>query len=264
VDIDPKTYNIDATLIEAAMTPKTKAIMPVSLYGQCADYDAINTIAAEHKVAVIEDAAQSFGARYKDKKSCALTTIACTSFFPSKPLGGYGDSGACFTDDDDLAAKMRQIRMHGEEGRYQHVRLGMNARMDSIQAAVLLAKLDIFPEEVEMREGIGRNYTEMLQAHVQTPFIEAHNRSVYAQYTIQVEQREQLQAHLNQHGIPNAVHYPLSMHQQAVCAQYGLDKQHFPHAEAAAKTVISLPMHPYLSVEQQKTIVEGVVNFLNQ
>lgn len=261
VDIDPRTYNIDPALIEAAITPKTKVIMPVSLYGQCADFDAINAIAAKHQLPVIEDGAQSFGARYKGRYSCGLSTIGCTSFFPSKPLGGYGDSGAVFTNDDELAKRLMQIRNHGQDTRYHHPRLGINGRMDSMQAAVLLAKLKIFPDEMECREAIGRRYTQLLQNDVQTPFIHPDNISVYAQYTISVENREQFAASLQAKQIPTAVHYPRALHQQPVYqdSQFG----QFPHAERASHHVISLPMHPYLTEDQQDQVVKAIKDVLS-
>ena len=199
VDIDPKTYNINPVLIEQAITPKTKAIMPVSLYGQCADFDRINQIAAKHNIPVIEDGAQSFGATYKGKKSCSLSTIGCTSFFPSKPLGAYGDAGACFTDNDELAKTIREIRVHGQDRRYHHPRIGVNGRLDTLQAAILLAKFEIFPKEVEARSQIGQKYSELLKnTDVITPYIEPHNTSVYAQYTVQHQQQHHQQHHQQQ------------------------------------------------------------------
>jgi UDP-2-acetamido-2-deoxy-ribo-hexuluronate aminotransferase len=192
VDIDPRTYNLDPALLEAAITPRTKAIIPVSLYGQCADFDAINAIAAKHGIPVIEDAAQSFGATYKGRKSCNLTTIACASFFPSKPLGCYGDGGAIFTNDDELAKVMRQIARHGQDRRYHHIRVGVNSRLDTLQAAILLPKLAIFDEELALRQQVAERYNALLnQAGIATtPHIEAHNTSAWAQYTVQVQNRE--------------------------------------------------------------------------
>jgi UDP-2-acetamido-2-deoxy-ribo-hexuluronate aminotransferase len=249
VDIDPRTYNIDYKQIEAAITAKTKAILPVSLYGQCADFDAIN----QYNIPVIEDAAQSFGASYKGQKSCSLSTIGCTSFFPSKPLGCYGDGGACFTDDDDLAKLMREIRIHGQEKRYHHARIGINGRMDTLQAAILLAKLEIFSQEVEARNRIGQAYTNALKDKVTTPYIEPHNTSVYAQYTIQVDNRDQLQQKLKQQGIPTAVHYPIPLHKQPAFAH--LKTSDCSVAENLATRVISLPMHPYLTEMEQLQII---------
>lgn len=249
VDIDPKTYNIDASQIENAITPRTRAIMPVSLYGQCSDMDAIIEIAGKHDLAVIEDAAQSFGATYKGKRSCALSMIGCTSFFPSKPLGGYGDSGACFTDDDVLAKAMREIRVHGQDRRYHHSRIGVNGRMDTLQAAILLAKMKIFPEEVRARQEVGAKYTEKLKSlssakeSIVSPYIEDANTSVYAQYTIQVRDRQRVHKQLETAGIPTAVHYPLSLNLQPALAY----EQELPVCEEIRGRVLSLPMHPYLT-----------------
>lgn len=250
VDIDPRTYNLDPSRIEAAVTSRTRAILPVSLYGQCADFDAVNTIAGRHGLPVIEDGAQSFGATYRARKSCGLTTIGCTSFFPSKPLGGYGDGGACFTNDDDLAVRMRQIRVHGQDRRYNHPVLGLNGRLDTLQAAVLLAKMEIFSDEVAARKRIGERYTELLRGIVGTPYIEGHSESVYAQYTVQVEGRDGVQEALRAKGIPTAVHYPVPLHLQAAFAGCGLGRGAFTVAEAASERVLSLPMHPYLSDEE--------------
>lgn len=247
VDIDPSTYNIDPNLIEAAITPRTKAIMPVSLYGQCADFDAINALAKKYDLPVIEDGAQSFGATYKGRRSCGLSTIGSTSFFPSKPLGCYGDGGALFTNDDDLAKAMREIRIHGQDRRYHHPRIGINGRMDTLQAAVLLAKLAVFDEEVAARASIGKRYTELLQDSVVTPCIEQESTSVYAQYTVQVENRDDVQKKLGEYGIPTAVHYPVPLHLQPVFAGLGLQKGSFPVSEAVGGRVMSLPMHPYLT-----------------
>ena len=257
VDIDPRTYNLDPALLEAAITPRTKAIIPVSLYGQCADMDAINAIANKHGIPVIEDAAQSFGATYKGKKSCNLSTIACTSFFPSKPLGCYGDGGAIFTNDDELAKVMRQIARHGQDRRYHHIRVGVNSRLDTLQAAILLPKLKVFPEEIELRQGVAKRYNELFFRHSGegrnpiTPFIEAHNTSVYAQYTIQVERREQVQAKLSEAGMPTAVHYPIPLNKQPAVAD-GYVK--LPVGDAVAEKVMSLPMHPYLNKNDQEKI----------
>lgn len=254
VDVDPKTYNLDPALLEAAITPNTKVIMPVSLYGQCADYDAINAIAEKHRLPVIEDACQSFGATYKGRQSCNLTTIGCTSFFPSKPLGCYGDGGACFTNDDELAKIMREIRVHGQDRRYHHPRIGVNGRLDTLQAAILLAKMDIFEDEVAARERIGARYTELFGELVTTPFIESHNTSVYAQYTVQVENREQIQGALKNAGIPTAVHYPIPLNRQPALSC----PERFANSEYAAERVMSLPMHPYLTEKEQNMVVDAV------
>ena len=262
VDIDPLTYNIDPKLIEAAITDRTRAIMPVSLYGQCADFDAINAIAAKHSLTVIEDACQSFGASYKGRKSCALSQIGCTSFFPSKPLGCYGDGGACFTDDDALALKMRQVMNHGQDRRYHHPMIGLNGRCDTIQAAVLLAKMAIFEEEVELRAAIGARYSEKFAKaagnRIVTPTIAPENSSVYAQYTIQVANRDDLQAKLQAKGVPTAVHYPVPLNLQPAFAALNRPAGSFPVAEAAAARVMSLPMHPYLADEDMDRIVQAV------
>ncbi|MBP1728380.1 MAG: DegT/DnrJ/EryC1/StrS aminotransferase [Deltaproteobacteria bacterium] len=264
VDIDPLTYNIDPALIKAAITDRTRAIMPVSLYGQCAEFDAINELAAKHSLTVIEDACQSFGATYKGRTSCALSTIACTSFFPSKPLGCYGDGGACFTDDDALAAKMRQVMNHGQDRRYHHPMIGLNGRFDTLQAAILLAKFDIFAEEVALRAEIGAKYSAMFAAaagdRIITPFIEAYNTSVYAQYTIQVGNRDSLQQALQAKGVPTAVHYPVPLNLQPAFAALGNTAGSFPVAETVAGKVMSLPMHPYLSETDMGKIVAAVCN----
>lgn len=262
VDIDPRTYNIDPAKIGAAITQRTKAIMPVSLYGQCADFTAINAIAAEHSLPVIEDACQSFGGSHQGCRSCGVSTIGCTSFFPSKPLGCYGDGGACFTNDDRLAAKMRQVRVHGQDRRYHHPALGVNGRMDTLQAAILLAKFSIFEEEVAARGRIGARYTELLQGTVRTPWLAPGNTSVFAQYTIQVENRSEVQKKLADQGIPTAVHYPVPLHLQPVFAGLGLAAGSFPVSEAAAERVMSLPMHPYLSELHLASIAEQVLKLV--
>lgn len=262
VDIDPKTYNLNPALIEAAITPKTKAIMPVSLYGQCADLDAINEIANKHGIPVIEDAAQSFGATYKGRKSCALSTIGCTSFFPSKPLGCYGDGGAIFTNDDVLAKTMREIRVHGQDRRYHHPIIGINGRMDTLQAAIVLAKLDTFYQEVAVRERIGIKYSELLADIVTTPYIEPYNTSVYAQYTVQVDQREKILEKLKEQAVPTAVHYPIPLNLQPAFAGLNQPEGSFPVAEEVAKRVMSLPMHPYLTDDQVEWIVKELKKVL--
>jgi len=264
VDIDPLTYNLDPAKLEAAITPKTKAIMPVGLYGQCPDMDEINAIAAKYNLPVIEDAAQSFGATYKGHYSCNLSSIGCTSFFPSKPLGGYGDSGACFTNDDLLAQKLIEIRVHGQSGRYKHSRIGINGRMDTIQAAILLQKMVLFPAEIIKRQEIAARYDALLSSLVQTPHIAAHNSSVYAQYTIEVKNRDAFQQSMQADGIPTAIHYPVPMHQQKALEHLPYAKAAFPHAERASKGVLSLPMHPYLKEEEQHRVVNAVKKALQQ
>jgi UDP-2-acetamido-2-deoxy-ribo-hexuluronate aminotransferase len=261
VDIDPVTYNIDAKLIERAITPRTKAIMPVSLYGQCADFDAINTIARQHNLPVIEDGAQSFGAQYRGRQSCGVTTIGSTSFFPSKPLGAYGDGGALFTDDDHLAKLMREIRVHGQDRRYHHPRLGVNGRLDTLQAAVLLAKLDIFDDEVAARSRIGARYSQLIKAmvpSVATPRLSDGCTSVYAQYTVEVPHRAKVEEAMKLRGVPTAVHYPIPLHLQPVFANLGYKQGDFPLSEQAGERVMSLPMHPYLSAADQDTVVQAL------
>jgi len=281
VDIDPATCNIDASLIEASITARTKAIMPVSLYGQPADMDAINAIAARHgNIPVIEDAAQSFGATYQGKQSGNLSTIGCTSFFPSKPLGCYGDGGAIFTSDDALAQACREIRVHGQSKRYVHTRIGVGGRMDTLQCAVVLAKLDRFDHEIAQRQTVARRYHELLatETHGITrqeereervrvlpcdsmatnlrllPWPKAHRTSVFAQYTILVEDRDALQARLHAAGIPTAVHYPVPLNAQPAYA-HRCCPDCTPVAQAIARQVMSLPMHPDLSEADQQRIV---------
>ena len=257
VDIDPRTYNLDPKLLEAAITPRTKAIIPVSLYGQCADFDAINAIASKHGIPVIEDAAQSFGATYKGRKSCNLSTIACASFFPSKPLGCYGDGGAIFTNDDELAKVMRQISRHGQDRRYHHIRMGVNSRLDTLQAAILLPKLAVLDEEMAQRQQVAERYTKLMnEAGIHTtPYIEPHNTSAWAQYTIRVQDRDAVQEKLKQAGIPTAVHYPIPLNKQPAVADAGAK---MPVGDEVAAQVMSLPMHPYIDLETQKTIVDAV------
>ena len=254
VDVNPKTYNLDVEQLEAAITPRTKAIIPVSLYGQCADFDAINAIAAKYSIPVIEDAAQSFGATYKGRKSCNLTTVACTSFFPSKPLGCYGDGGAIFTNDDELAKVIRQIARHGQDKRYHHIRVGVNSRLDTIQAAILLPKLEILDDEMRARQKVAEVYNQLFnQVGIHTtPYLEVHNTSAWAQYTIQVDNRVDVQEQLKTQGIPSAVHYPIPLNKQPAVADVNVS---LPVGDAVAERVMSLPMHPYLSFEDQLKIV---------
>ncbi len=258
VDVEEDTANIDVSKLEAAITPRTRAIMPVSLYGQPADMDEMNSIAARHKLPVIEDAAQSFGAEYKGRKSCNLSTIGCTSFFPSKPLGCYGDGGAIFTGDDALAQAMREIRVHGQSGRYRHTRIGVGGRMDSLQCAIVLAKLERFDWEVRQRITIGSHYdAQLASAAVKTIKIRPQRTSVYAQYTIRVAERAKMEQKLKERGIPTAVHYPLSLHQQPAYAA-GFAGQSFPVSEQLAREVLSLPMHADLDEATQQRIVTAV------
>jgi len=255
VDVDPLTYNLDPALLEAAITPRTKAIIPVSLYGQCADFNAINAIAERYGIPVIEDAAQSFGAEYNGRRSCNLTTLACTSFFPSKPLGCYGDGGAIFTNDEQLATVLRQIARHGQDRRYHHVRVGVNSRLDTMQAAILLPKLDIFEEEIALRQQVADNYMDLLKRVGLSglPFVAAHNKSVFAQFTVCVAEREKVQKKLKERGVPTAVHYPIPLNRQPAVADHQVV---LPIGDQLAETVLSLPMHPYLKGADQALIVD--------
>lgn len=257
VDVNPKTYNLDVEKLEAAITPRTKAIIPVSLYGQCADFDAINAVATKYGIPVIEDAAQSFGATYKGRKSCNLSTVACTSFFPSKPLGCYGDGGAIFTNDDELAKVIRQIARHGQDKRYHHIRVGVNSRLDTLQAAILLPKLEILDDEMQARQKVAEIYNQLFsQAGINTtPFVESYNTSAWAQYTIQVDSRVEVQEKLKAQGIPTAVHYPIPLNKQPAVADVGVM---LPIGDAIAEKVMSLPMHPYLTIEAQEKIVQAL------
>lgn len=269
VDIDPVTYNLDPSKLEALISTRTKAIIPVSLYGQPADFPAINAIADRHGLAVIEDGAQSFGSEQQGRRSCGLSTIGTTSFFPSKPFGGYGDGGACFTDDPELASRMRRVSRHGQAKRYFHTDIGVNGRIDTLQAAILLGKWPNFEKEVEARRRIGEAYSRKLQvAGVNTtPQLAVGNTSVYAQYTVQVEQRAEVQAALKDQGIPTAVHYPTLLCQQpALRCEHSLCSGacQTPIALAASERVMSLPMHPWLSEADQDRVVDGMVQALEQ
>jgi UDP-2-acetamido-2-deoxy-ribo-hexuluronate aminotransferase len=260
VDIRPDTWNMDETLLEAAITDKTKAIMPVSIYGQCPDMDAINEVAKKCNLPVIEDAAQSFGATYKGKKSCNLSTIGSTSFFPSKPLGCYGDGGALFTNDDELAEKFRWIRVHGQERKHHHPILGINGRMDTIQAAFLLEVLEVFPDEAQKREKLGQSYSEGLAYldGLDTPSIGEHNTSVYAQYTILSEQREEIQQSLKEKEIPSVSYYSVPLHLQPVFENLEHKEEDFPVAEKVANECLSLPMSPYLTHDDQVRVIDTI------
>jgi UDP-2-acetamido-2-deoxy-ribo-hexuluronate aminotransferase len=257
VDIDPVSYNMDPAFLEAAITPRTKAIIPVSLYGLPANFDSINAIAEKNGLPVIEDAAQSFGASYKDCKSCNLTTIGCTSFFPSKPLGCYGDGGAIFTSDTELGKVIRQIARHGQEKRYHHVRLGLNSRLDTLQAAILLPKLRILDEEIASRQRVAEQYHALFEDSCLTRPIVAWNNSTsaWAQYTVRVTDRSAIQVFLQDRGIPTAVHYPLPLNRQPAVANAN---SHLPHGDRAADEVMSLPIHPYLAQDQVAYIAQAL------
>lgn len=255
IDIDPASYNMAPALIEAAITPRTRAIIPVSLYGQPADFEAINAIAKRHSIPVIEDGAQSFGATYKGRKSCNLSTIGCTSFFPSKPLGCYGDGGAIFTSDPALATVLRQIARHGQDRRYHHIRVGLNSRLDTLQAAILLPKLAILDDEISARQRLAEAYDAAFTNLVK-PCIALDCQSAWAQYTIRVPNRTAVQASLKEMGIPTAVHYPLPLNRQPAVADTGAN---LPEGDRAADEVMSLPMHPYMDAQTAKLVVTAVV-----
>ena len=259
-DIEPDTCNIDAALIEAKVTPRTRAIMPVSLYGQVADMDAINTIAARHGLAVIEDAAQSFGATYQGRKSCNLSTLGCTSFFPSKPLGCYGDGGAVFTNDAALAQACREIRVHGQSARYTHTRVGVGGRMDTLQCAVVLAKLERFEWEIARRLALGKRYRQQLGRvrGLRLLAVRSDRDCVWAQYTVFVENRAAVQAALAAQGIPTAVHYPKPVHHQPAYAALCCPDC-CPQSVLAGQQVMSLPMSADLSEAQQDRVVSAVL-----
>lgn len=258
VDIDPLDFNIAVNRIESAITPRTKALLPVSLFGQMPDYDAINAIANKHGIPVIEDAAQSFGATRHGRKSCGVTNIASTSFYPAKPLGCYGEGGALFTNDDDLAMKMRAIRTHGGIRRHFHDLVGMNGRFDTLQAAIMLGKWPGFADEVEARNRLGARYTEKLSDVCRTPAIREGNTHVYAQYTIRIPARDTLGEKLKAKGTPTAVYYPKCLHEQPVFAPLGHRYGEFPAAEAASREVLSLPLNPYLTETEQDFVIQGV------
>lgn len=269
VDIDPKTYNLDPSKLEAKVSSKTKAIIAVSLYGQPAEFEQINKIANKYSLPVIEDAAQSFGSTQNGIKSCNLSSIGVTSFFPSKPLGCYGDGGACFTDNDALAEKLRRISLHGQEKRYFHTDIGLNGRLDTIQAAVLLAKLEFFNSEVNRRQELGEFYTKKLNniGIKYTPYIDSKNTSVFAQYTILINQREKFQEELKSFGIPTAVHYPTILPlQPALNLDLNLEKEKisFKNAYFSSQKVVSLPFHPWLKKSEIIYIVDNIEKLINK
>lgn len=258
VDIDPHTFNLNAHEIEKKITPRTKAIMPVGLFGQVPDFRTINAIAKKHNIPVIEDAAQSFGATQHGVKSCALSLVASTSFFPAKPYGCYGDGGALFTNDDELAAKMRAIRTHGGEVRNHHVCLGINGRLDTLQAAILLAKLPHFDAEIRSREQIGARYTELLKDCCITPSIASGNTTTWAMYTIRHPERERIAAHLKEKGIPTGIYYPTPCFMHAPYQDPTLNPNDYPHTFQACQEVLSLPMHPWLTKEEQERVAHEI------
>lgn len=262
VDIEPDTCNIDHRLIKAAITTRTKAIMPVSLYGQPSDMDEINEIALQHgNLPVIEDAAQSFGATYKGRKSCNLSTIGCTSFFPSKPLGCYGDGGAIFTNDDLLAQAFREIRVHGQSKRYVHTRVGLGGRMDTLQCAIVLAKLERFDWEIDQRLSLGRRYNHELDRIGYERVVQRPDRtSVYGQYTVFCKDRDRVQQRLKDAGVPTAVHYPIPLNRQPAYSSQ-IHKHSTPHADVAAASVMSLPMSADMTEIQQDLIISQLKQF---
>lgn len=261
IDIDPLTYNMNVDQLEAAITPRTRAILPVSLFGQMPNYERINAVAAKSHLPVIEDAAQSFGATQQRKRSCGVTLIGSTSFFPAKPFGCYGDGGALFTNDDHLSDTMRAIRTHGGLERHYHPYIGMNGRFDTLQAAILLAKLPGFQSEIEARSRIGARYTDQLREVCPVPEVALGNTHVYAQYTIRCKNREALITHLKEQGIPTAVYYPKCLHEQPAFAYCGYKLGDFPEAEKASREVLSLPMHSYLCEKDHDKIISAVKEF---
>lgn len=259
VDVDPVTFNINHNLIEDKITNRTKAIIPVSLYGQPADFDEINALASNYSLPVIEDAAQSFGATYKGKKSCNLSTIGCTSFFPTKPLGCYGDGGAIFTSDENLATLIRQIARHGQEKRYHHVRVGINSRLDTLQAAILLPKLQILDQEIEARNELSNFYTENLTDRISftTPKIKSVCCSAWAQYTLICNDRGKLKDRLAKNDMPTAVHYPLPLNKQPAVLDPSVN---LPIGDELAEKVLSLPMHAYMDMPTRQSIISILVD----
>ncbi len=263
VDIDRKTFNIDVKKIEQAITPKTKAIVPVSLYGQVADLDEINEIAKKHNLFVIEDTAQSYGAKYKNKKSGACTIAAGTSFYPAKPLGCYGDGGAVFTNDSNLYTVMKEIREHGSEKRYYHTRLGINGRLDTIQCAILLSKLERYDWEVEQRNKIADNFSKSFKGldkvdpQFSTPLVKEGNQSVWAQYTVTITNREAFQKKMQELGIPTTIHYPMTMPDQPWYSKNTPQRHDISHSRWAAQHVISLPMFPDMNTDIQQKIIDA-------
>lgn len=263
VDVQDNTLNIDPAQVEAAITPRTRAIMPVSIFGQCADMTALTAMARKHGLLCLEDGCQSFGGTHHGRRSCGLSDAGATSFFPAKSLGCYGDGGMVFINDKDLGVLLRSIREHGQKVRYHHTRLGMNGRLDTLQAAVLLTKFAHFEEEIAKRQTVARYYLDNLPAGVRGPTILPENRSVFSQFTVRISQRDQVQAALGQVGIPTAIHYPIPLHHQPAFAHL-IDQSTLPVATRAAQEVLSLPMHPFLTVAQQDRVLEGLRQAVTQ
>ncbi|MBP1204719.1 UDP-2-acetamido-2-deoxy-ribo-hexuluronate aminotransferase [Duganella sp. 1411] len=257
VDVERASGNLDPALVAARIGPRTRAILPVSLYGQPADMDAINAVALRHGLPVIEDAAQSFGAGYRGRRSGNLSAIGCTSFFPSKPLGCYGDGGAIFTSDDELAQAMREIRVHGQSQRYRHTRIGVGGRMDTLQCAIVLAKLGAFEQELARRRQVAAVYDRLFAGRIETLAPAPDRDSAYAQYTVLPQRRAAVQSALQLAGIPSAVHYPLPIHQQPAYAHF--DHAACPVAELLARHVLSLPMGPYLASADAERVAAVVL-----
>lgn len=263
VDIDEKTYNIDPKKIEEKITSKTKAIMPVSLYGQPCDMDEINQIAKKYNLKVIVDGAQSFGSTYKNVSDSALGDISCTSFFPAKPLGCYGDGGAVFTNDEKLADKIKSLRLHGQSIRYHHQYIGMGGRLDTIQAAVLNVKLKYYEKDLKLRQEVASKYTQELnKRNIETPFVKEDRTSAWAQYSIRVKNRDEVQSKLQKLGIPTAVHYPMPLHVQECFRYLNLKEGDFPISEKVSKEIMSLPMNPYVTDDEILFIVESLAKEL--
>lgn len=263
IDISADSWNMNPALLESSITERTKAIMPVGIYGQPANLNEINRIAEKHGLPVVEDAAQCYGADHHGKPSGGLSTIGSTSFFPSKPLGCYGDGGALFTDDGELAEKMRWIRVHGQSEKHHHPILGVNGRFDTIQAAILLEKIAIFDEEIQQRNTVAEAYTEALKSsplEVQSPQVVEGNTSVWAQYTLLSKEPETLQERLKEKGIPSVRYYSVPLHLQPVFSRLGYEKGEFPVTERVAAEGLSLPMNPYLSKEEVRRVAEALVN----
>jgi dTDP-4-amino-4,6-dideoxygalactose transaminase len=262
IDIEPRTFNIDPSQLEQAITPRTKAIIPVHLYGQPAEMDPIMTVARKHGIPVVEDCAQAMGASYKGKKVCSFGTIGCISFFPSKNLGGFGDGGMVVTDDKELASKMRVIAAHGSRVRYYHEVLGINSRLDTIQAAILGVKCKYLDQWNAARKKAAARYSELLKGTpVETPFVLPHVDHIFHQYTLRVPKRDALDAYLKEKGIPHAVYYPVPLHLQQAFAMAGNKKGDFPVTEKASAEVMSLPMHTELTEEQLAYITDAIKGF---
>lgn len=260
VDVQADTFNMDPAAVRAALTERTVGIIPVSLYGQIADMAALNAIAAEAGIWVMEDGAQSFGATQHGAQSGALSRVGTTSFFPAKPLGAYGDAGAVFTDDDDLAQRIRMLLNHGQRQRYDHAIVGLNARMDTLQAAVLKVKLRHFEDEIAARNEVADRYTSALAGSgIPTPTVVNGNTSVWAQYTVRVANRDTVRAHMQDAGIPTAVHYPIPLRRQDALSAYAVAGQKHPVTDAAAAEVMSLPMHPFLSSDDISAVTRALV-----